>query len=89
MYKIETLENEKILLRPHTVNEEEYCFLLHKDSDYYIWDDTAALRDRESFRIKIRSSLNTDTLNWIIWIKKYAIRVGIIYYTHIVPGRLS
>lgn len=85
MYKIDILESENLKLMPYTTTLADYSFMLHKKSSYSIMDDYDSASD-ELFKEKINRYLNTDTFGWVVWLKKYAVKVGLVYYTHVIPN---
>lgn len=85
MYKIEPIETENLKLMPGTSLDNEYALVLHRANSYSIMDDTDRVSG-DNFRNKINQHLNTDTFGWSIWLKKYTQKVGIIYYTHVIPN---
>lgn len=85
MYKIDTLESINLILKPYSTNDCEYVCKVHAQNDYFIWDDLDNPKNSNNFIDKMNQFLNTNSFGWVCWLKAYNIRVGILYFTNVLP----
>lgn len=85
MIKIPPLEQEKIKLMPYNMNEDNYIISLHNQANAVVFDDVER-NSISNFKNRIKQSIETDTLGWACWLKEPTVKLGIVYFSHVIPG---
>jgi len=88
MIKVNSVETDRMKLMSYTMNEDDYIIKLHHKANRLIFDDIDIV-DFSVKKLKDRIKLEIDanmTIFWICWMKEPVVRVGIVYFSHIVPG---
>ena len=82
--KIQSIETENLKLMPYRTVDDDYITKLHSNWKHSIFDDFE-INSLNNFNNRIKQAIDTDTLGWVCWEKKIPVRIGIVYFTNIIP----